>query len=180
MSCGRAGNLEILGLLNEPEGWVDGGSVFSLRQWSTRPSTRTGAHRIGNSNAVAPPIGLRGLHATLEKRGVQSPGWDGPPALGHQPRTAASALFPGCALSDRYPTGQGHAGDSFIGLLAGLPEGANPRAQDFSAEAVRIPEKAGDTVIWHGTLRHGASLNCGTRPRLVRAYPNQADDRLWV
>lgn len=68
--------------------------------------------------------------------------------------------------------------------LASLPEDANPRSQDLSAEAVRISGNAGDMVIWHGALPHGASANRGTRPRLVQYIachpPNQVDDRPWV
>ncbi|HWD58594.1 MAG TPA: phytanoyl-CoA dioxygenase family protein [Stellaceae bacterium] len=67
--------------------------------------------------------------------------------------------------------------------LAALPPGADPRAQDLSAEAVPIAGEAGDMVIWNGALPHGASPNRGTRPRLVQyiAYhpPDTADDRSW-
>jgi len=69
------------------------------------------------------------------------------------------------------------------GWLAGLPRGADPRAEDLSAEAVRIGGRAGDMVIWHAALPHGASANRGKRPRLVQyiAYrpPEVADDRPW-
>ena len=67
--------------------------------------------------------------------------------------------------------------------LASLPQGADPRTQDLSHEAVPIAGKAGDMVIWHGALPHGASANHGKRPRLVQyiAYrpPETADDRPW-
>jgi hypothetical protein len=70
------------------------------------------------------------------------------------------------------------------GWLAGLPQGAEPRAQDLSADAVLIAGKAGDMVIWHAALPHGASPNHGERPRLVQyiAYhpPGLADHRPWL
>jgi hypothetical protein len=68
--------------------------------------------------------------------------------------------------------------------LAALPPGANPRAQNLSAEEVRIAGAAGDMVIWHAALPHAASPNHGTRPRLVQyiAYrpPETADERPWL
>ncbi len=52
--------------------------------------------------------------------------------------------------------------------LNALPEGADPRAYDFTAEAVPIAGKAGDLVIWHHALPHGASPNRATMPRIVQ------------
>lgn len=68
--------------------------------------------------------------------------------------------------------------------LAGLPEGADPRGQDLSNEAVPIAGKAGDFVLWHAALPHGASPNRGARPRIVQYIsmypPGIADPRPWV
>lgn len=53
--------------------------------------------------------------------------------------------------------------------LAALPAGADPRRQDLYALAPRpIGGNAGDLLIWHQALPHGASPNRGTRPRLVQ------------
>ncbi|HEY1798015.1 MAG TPA: phytanoyl-CoA dioxygenase family protein [Stellaceae bacterium] len=52
--------------------------------------------------------------------------------------------------------------------LAGLPPDADPRRQDLSAGAVRVPGRAGDMVLWHTALPHAASANRGKRPRLVQ------------
>lgn len=50
-----------------------------------------------------------------------------------------------------------------------LPPGADPRSQDLHAlGAIPIGGRAGDLVIWHLALPHGASPNRGTRPRLVQ------------
>jgi hypothetical protein len=68
--------------------------------------------------------------------------------------------------------------------LAGLPEGADPRAQDLSAEAVFVGGKAGDVVIWRSALPHAASPNRGERPRLVQYLTyrpaGRVDNRPWV
>lgn len=53
--------------------------------------------------------------------------------------------------------------------LARLPPSADPRRQDFQALGdTPIGAGAGDLVIWHQALPHGASPNRGTLPRLVQ------------
>lgn len=68
--------------------------------------------------------------------------------------------------------------------LAALPPGANPRDQDLSSQAVCIGAEAGDMVIWHAALPHGASPNRGALPRLVQYItyfpPGRVDSRPWV
>ncbi len=67
--------------------------------------------------------------------------------------------------------------------LASLPPGADPRAHDFNAQAVAVAGEAGDLVLWHAALPHGASPNRGRAPRLVQyiAYypPGLVDRRPW-
>jgi len=58
--------------------------------------------------------------------------------------------------------------------LEGLGEGVEPRRVDLSAEARRIAANAGDLIVWHSALPHGASPNTGDHPRLaqyVTQYP---------
>src|SRR5580658_8502366 len=58
--------------------------------------------------------------------------------------------------------------------LESLPDGVDPRRVDLSAEARRIAANAGDLIIWHSALPHGASPNTGDHPRLaqyVTQYP---------
>ena len=58
--------------------------------------------------------------------------------------------------------------------LAGLGEDVDPRRVDLSAQARRVAANAGDLIIWHSALPHGASPNTGDRPRLaqyVTQYP---------
>lgn len=53
--------------------------------------------------------------------------------------------------------------------LASLPPGADPRTQNLHALGSKpIGGRAGDLVIWHHALPHGASANRGARPRLVQ------------
>jgi hypothetical protein len=58
--------------------------------------------------------------------------------------------------------------------LQSLGEGVDPRRVDLSAGARRIAANAGDLIIWHSALPHGASPNTGDHPRLaqyVTQYP---------
>jgi hypothetical protein len=52
--------------------------------------------------------------------------------------------------------------------LRNLPAEADPRAQDLTASAVPIAGRAGDLVIWHHALPHGATPNRSALPRLVQ------------
>lgn len=53
--------------------------------------------------------------------------------------------------------------------LASLPPGADARTQDLHALGSKpIGGRAGDLIIWHQALPHGASANRGTRPRMVQ------------
>ena len=64
--------------------------------------------------------------------------------------------------------------------LESLPPGADPRQQDLHAlGSMPIGGRAGDLIIWHQALPHGASPNRGTRPRLVQ-YINMFPARMDV
>jgi ectoine hydroxylase-related dioxygenase (phytanoyl-CoA dioxygenase family) len=53
--------------------------------------------------------------------------------------------------------------------LRALPPGADPRTQDLDALGrISVPGRAGDMVIWHQALPHGASRNTSRVPRLVQ------------
>ncbi len=69
--------------------------------------------------------------------------------------------------------------------LKALPAGADPRRQDLYALGPRtIGGKAGDLIIWHQALPHGASPNRGTRPRMVlyiNMFPTHYDEQEeWI
>lgn len=53
--------------------------------------------------------------------------------------------------------------------LQSLPPDANPREQNFyELGAIPIAANAGDLIIWHHALPHGASPNTSTAPRIVQ------------
>jgi hypothetical protein len=69
--------------------------------------------------------------------------------------------------------------------LARLPPGANPRQQDLHAlGATPIAGRAGDLIIWHQALPHGASPNRGMRPRMVQyinMFPTRYEEQEeWI
>jgi ectoine hydroxylase-related dioxygenase (phytanoyl-CoA dioxygenase family) len=69
--------------------------------------------------------------------------------------------------------------------LKSLPRGADPRQQDLRAlGSVPVGGRAGDLIIWHQALPHGASPNRGTRPRLVQyvnMFPTHVDEQEeWI
>ena len=61
--------------------------------------------------------------------------------------------------------------------------GTDPRQIDLSAQAVTIPAKAGDLIVWRHELPHGASPNRTDRPRLAQylnMFPASPEDlRDW-
>ncbi len=53
--------------------------------------------------------------------------------------------------------------------LGGLAPGANPRCEDlYALGPMPVAAGAGDMVIWHHALPHGASPNRASRPRIVQ------------
>ena len=53
--------------------------------------------------------------------------------------------------------------------LRALPRDADPRREDLSRlETISVGARAGDLVIWHQALPHGASPNRATRPRITQ------------
>ncbi len=63
-------------------------------------------------------------------------------------------------------------------------EGKDPRGVDLSAGTVPVPGMAGDMVIWHHALPHGATPNHGAFPRIVQYFnmmpPGVVDERPWI
>jgi hypothetical protein len=69
--------------------------------------------------------------------------------------------------------------------LKDLPPGTDPRQQDLYALGPRaIGGRAGDLIIWHQALPHGASPNRGRRPRMVQyvnMFPaHHAEQEEWI
>jgi hypothetical protein len=63
--------------------------------------------------------------------------------------------------------------------LRSLPPDADPRTQDLLSLGTKsIPGQAGDLIIWHNAMPHGASPNRATRPRIVQfidMYPTKRE-----
>jgi hypothetical protein len=69
--------------------------------------------------------------------------------------------------------------------LKGLQRGAHPRQQNLHALGSQaIGGRAGDFVIWHQALPHGASPNRGVKPRMVQyinMFPTRWDEQEeWI
>ena len=69
--------------------------------------------------------------------------------------------------------------------LQEVPAGADPRAMAASElRAIPIAGGAGDLIVWHQALPHGATPNLGTLPRVVQylnMFPSQHDvNAMWV
>ena len=65
--------------------------------------------------------------------------------------------------------------------LAALPPGADPQKEDLLALGPQpIAAGAGDLVIWHHALPHGATPNTGTQPRIVHYVNMLPTPRLAV
>ena len=66
-------------------------------------------------------------------------------------------------------------------FLDALPSGADPQKEDLLSLGPKpIEANAGDLVIWHHALPHGATANTGTQPRIVHyinALPTPAAPR---
>jgi len=64
--------------------------------------------------------------------------------------------------------------------LKNLSPNVNPRKENLMSFGVKpIPGKAGDLIIWQGTLPHGAGQNIAHHPRLVQyisMFPEKVDD----
>jgi hypothetical protein len=71
--------------------------------------------------------------------------------------------------------------DSWLG---DLPPGTDPRREILTCPAVAVAGRAGDMVLWHDSLPHGASPNRGGYPRIVQYIAmfraDRVDRRPWV
>lgn len=60
----------------------------------------------------------------------------------------------------------------------------DPRKEALLLDSVPVEGEAGDFIIWHAALPHGASPNRGARPRIVQYIamypPGMADGRPWI
>ena len=182
---------------HEPDSWYGKPGVEGITVLLTRHPAFEATRRSPRIRAAFAQLwGTDALHVTVDRGGFNPPErldwrfpasdlhWDTSLAL-PMPFQLQGLLY----LSDT--SAEGGAFRCVPGFhrrlepwLAGLPSGTDPRAWDFSAEADFIAGKAGDFIIWHAALPHGASPNRGTRPRLVQYInfipPAVVDCRPWV
>ena len=136
--------------------------------------------------------GSAAIHRTIDKTGFNPPEngsfqfmgsplhWDVSLVLPIPFRLQGLLYLSDCAAHDGafhcVPGFHRHIG----GWLASLPPGADPKeAVPRLLQAVPVPAKAGDFIIWHGALPHCATPNRGSVPRLVQylTYLPDADEQ---
>jgi ectoine hydroxylase-related dioxygenase (phytanoyl-CoA dioxygenase family) len=175
---------------NDPDSWYGPSDHGIMVQYFQHPAFTAirGAPRI--HKAFAQLWGTPDLWATTDRVGFNPPERDG-------------FMFPGPHLhwdvSVKTPIPFGTAGILYLAdtlpeqgaftlvpgfqrwgedWLKALPAGAHPRQQNLYDLGPRpIGGRAGDLIIWHQALPHGASPNRGARPRLVQ-YVNMFPTRI--
>jgi hypothetical protein len=179
-----------------PEGWYAGPQGHSIMvQLVHHPAfDRNRASRRIRA-AFAQLWGTDDLQVTVDRGGFnppERPGWPFPGPHLHWDTSIAPPMpfnIQGILYLTDTPANQGafccvpgfHRG--FDAWLDSLPSGVDPRELDLSAQAIPIAGKAGDFVLWHAALPHGASPNRGVQPRIVQYIsmypPGLADPRPW-
>jgi hypothetical protein len=181
----------------DPETWYQRRTQGIMVQYFQHPAFDVARRSLRVHKAFSQLWGTANLWASTdrvgfnppERRGWQFPGphlhWDvslkAPIPLGtggilyltdNPPEQGAFTVVPGF---------QRWGGD----WLEKLPAGANPRQQNLYALGTKaIGGRAGDLVIWHQALPHGASPNRGARPRMVQyinMYPTRIEQQQeWI
>ena len=166
---------------DDPESWYAANDHGIMVQYFQHPAFDAARTSLRIHKAFAQLWGTADLWATTDRVGFNAPERDG-------------FLFPGPHLhwdvSVKTPIPFGTGGILYLTdtppeqgaftlvpgfqrwgehWLKNLPGGANPRTQDLYALGPKaIGGRAGDLVIWHQALPHGASPNRGGMPRLVQ------------
>lgn len=175
--------------LDEPDSWYRPSSRSIMVQFFQHPAFTANRRSPRIHKAFAQLFGTADLWVSTDRVGFNPPerdGWMFPgPHLHwdvslHQPMPLAAS---GILYLIDTPADQGgftlvpgfhrRIGD----WLAHLPPGADPRQQNlYALGPTPIAGRAGDLVIWHDALPHGASPNRGRMPRIVqyiRMYPTE-------
>jgi Phytanoyl-CoA dioxygenase (PhyH) len=183
--------------LDDPESWYQHGNRSIMVQYFQHPAFAANRRSPRIHKAFAQLWGTADLWVSTDRVGFNAPerpGWtfQGPDLHWdvslHQPVPLGmhGILYLIDTAADQgaftlVPGFHRRIGD----WLAGLPPGADPRAQDMHALGAKpIAGRAGDLVIWHDALPHGASPNRGRMPRIVqyiRMYPTRQEFAdVWV
>jgi hypothetical protein len=181
---------------DDPDSWYGGGRQGIMVQLFQHPAMEAARRSPRIHKAFAQLLGGADLWATVDRMSFNPPQRPGHPFQGPHLHWDAS-LAPPIPLATQgilYLTDTAADQGPLVlvpgfhrrheAWLAGLPRGADPRRCDLSGEAVPVAAGAGDLIIWHQALPHGASPNCAARPRLaqyVNMYsPAQARAREWL
>ena len=183
--------------LDEPESWYQHGRQSIMVQYFQHPAFEANRRSPRIHKAFAQLWGTADLWVSTDRVGFnvpERPGWtfQGPDLHWdmslHQPMPLGmhGILYLIDTAADQgaftlVPGFHRRVGE----WLAQLPAGADPRAQDMHALGSKaIAGRAGDLVIWHDALPHGASPNRGRMPRIVqyiRMYPTRQEfAEVWV
>lgn len=173
--------------LDEPESWYRDRRRSIMLQHFQHPAFTANRHAPRIHKAFAQLWGTADLWVSTDRVGFNPPERPGWPFQGphlhwdvsiHQPMPLAmkGILYLTDTAADQgaftlVPGFHRRIGD----WLAQLPPGADPRRQDlYALGPIPIAGRAGDLIIWHEALPHGASPNGAHMPRIVqyiRMYP---------
>jgi hypothetical protein len=165
---------------DDPETWYRRSDHGIMVQYFQHPAFAAARRSVRIHKAFAQLYGTADLWVTTDRVGFNAPERDGFKFPGPHLHWDVSVKTPiplgtgGILYLTDTPPEQGaftlvpgfqRWGEAW---LKSLPPDADPRRQDLYALGPRaIGGRAGDLVIWHQALPHGASPNRGTRPRLV-------------
>jgi hypothetical protein len=166
---------------DDPETWYRPNDHGIMVQYFQHPAFEANRHSARLHKAFAQLWGTADLWATTDRVGFNVPERPGFMFRGPDLHWDVSVKTPipfgtqGILYLTDTPSEQGaftlvpgfqRWGEDWLKCL---PPGANPRQQDLHAlGATPVGGRAGDLIIWHQALPHGASPNRGTRPRLVQ------------
>lgn len=183
--------------LDEPDSWYQPSHRSIMVQYFQHPAFTANRRSPRIHKAFAQLWGTADLWVSTDRVGFNPPERPGWPFQGprlhwdvslHQPIPLAAhgILYLTDTAADQgaftlVPGFHRRIGD----WLAQLPPGADPRKQDlYALGPTPIAGRAGDLVIWHDALPHGASPNRGRMPRIVqyiRMYPTRQEFAdVWV
>ena len=180
--------------MEQPDSWYGGGLWIPLAHhpalWANRNSPRIHA-------AFAQIWGCSDLWINVDVCGVNPPlrpgySFQGTPL--HWDMTLAPPVRFGTQAILYLTDTAAHQGafrcvpgfhQRLAGWLKEIPAGADPRALAATElQPIAIAGAAGDLIIWHQALPHGASANLGTLPRVVQylnMFPSRHEiNATWV
>jgi hypothetical protein len=175
---------------DDPQSWYQKNTQGIMVQYFQHPAFDVARQSLRIHKAFSQLWGTADLWATTDRVGFnppERPGWQFPGPHLHWDVSVKTPIPLGMGgilyLTDNPPEqgaftvvpGFQRWGEDW---LKKLPAGAKPREQNlYALGATAIGARAGDLVIWHQALPHGASPNRGARPRLVQ-YINMFPTRI--